>query len=188
MHFSKFASPSSRGHIVASPDCRWYVVEIQREKAEIAQINLRAQGFETFHPEMRVSVNQFGKPAKRLRPVFPGYCFVRCSISSGRWRAINSTRGVKRFAGPPGVLPVPVRDSVVDTLIARCPNGILDPSAVGITIGQQVRLSDCAFEGALATVHELDDLGRVKVLIALLGSDRIVSVPKSSVAPANLPI
>jgi transcriptional antiterminator RfaH len=164
----------------------WFVVELLKDKAPVAEANLKAQGFATFNPQLRAPVKQFGKVVKRLRPVFPGYCFVHCSLADGRFRAINSTRGVKRFAGPPGLTPTPVRAGVVNALMRRCPDGVLDPTAGELRIGQQVRLEDCAFAGALARVHELDDAARVRVLISLLGSERVVTVPRSSVQPANL--
>jgi len=164
----------------------WYVLELLKDKALVAEANLKAQGFATFNPQLRAPVRQFGKVANRLRPVFPGYCFVSCSISDGRWRAINSTRGVKRFAGPPGLRPAPVKQTVVASLMERCRNGVLDPTIGELRIGQQVRLDDCAFAGAWAHVHEMDDAGRVKVLISLLGASRVVTVPRSSVQPANL--
>lgn len=162
----------------------WYVLELQKDKAGIAEANLKAQGFRTFIPQMRASVRQFGKVVKRLQPMFPGYCFVYCSLADGRWRSINSTRGVKRFAGPPGVMPAAVRPSIVDTLLDRCPDGVFDPSAGDLHVGQEVRLEDCAFAGAIARVHELDAASRVKVLITLLGTDRIVSVPRTAVQPS----
>lgn len=164
----------------------WYVLELLKDKAPVAEANLKAQGFVTFNPQLRAPVKQFGKVVKRLRPVFPGYCFVKCSLADGRLRAINSTRGVKRFAGPPGLTPVPVGGGVVSALMRRCPDGVLDPTASELRIGQEVRLEDCAFAGALARVHELDDAARVRVLISLLGSERVVTVPRSSVQPANL--
>ncbi len=164
----------------------WYVLELLKDRAPVAEANLKAQGFATFNPQLRAPVKQFGKVVKRLRPVFPGYCFVKCSLADGRLRAINSTRGVKRFAGPPGLTPTPVRAEIVSALMRRCPDGVLDPTAVELRVGQQVELEDCAFAGALARVHELDDTARVRVLISLLGAERIVTVPRSSVQPANL--
>lgn len=169
----------------AGDDARnWYVLELQKDKAAVAEANLKAQGFQTFNPQMRATVRQFGKAVKRLQPMFPGYCFVFCSLADGRWRSINSTRGVKRFAGPPGVMPAAVRPSIVDTLLDRCPDGVFDPSAGDLHVGQEVRLEDCAFAGAIARVHELDAASRVKVLITLLGTDRIVSVPRTAVQPS----
>jgi len=164
----------------------WYVLQPHKDKASVAEANLRAQGFAVFNPVMRAVVNQFGRPTPRLRPVFPGYCFVKCSLAEGRWRAISSTRGVKRFAGPPGVMPAPVRQTIITALMERCPHGILEPSLAELKVGQQVRLEDCAFAGALARVHELDDASRVRVLISLLGTERVLSVPRASVQPADL--
>lgn len=169
----------------AGDDARnWYVLELQKDKAAVAEANLKAQGFQTFNPQMRATVRQFGKAVKRLQPIFPGYCFIHCSLADGRIRSINSTRGVKRFAGPPGVRPAAVRPSIIETLLGRCPDGVLDTSASDLRVGQEVRLEDCGFAGAIARVHELDAASRVKVLISLLGTERIVSVPRSAVQPA----
>ncbi len=177
---------ATHARLQSGQESNWYVVELLRDKAFVAEANLRAQGFDTFHPRLRASVNQFGRQAKRLKAVFPGYCFVRCSLADGRWRAINSTRGVKRFAGPPGVIPSPVREKIVLDLMERCPNGVLDPTICELKVGQAVKLEDCAFAGALAKVHELDDAGRVRVLISILGTERVVAVPRASVQPAAL--
>ena len=167
-------------------DEKWYVLELHRDKVPVAEANLKAQGFQIFHPVMWVTVNQFGKLVKRLRPVFPGYCFVRCSLGEGRLRAIRSTRGVKRFAGPPGAVPACVPERIVASLIARCPDGVLAPSADDLKIGEEVRLEDCAFAGTLARIHELEDPARISVLISLFGTERIVSVPRAAVQPVVL--
>jgi transcriptional antiterminator RfaH len=180
------ASFRDRGSSAPAIDNNWYAVELHREKVAVAKANLEAQGFGTFLPQMLVPVKQFGKSVRRLRPVFPGYCFVRCSLADGRWRAVNSTRGVKRFAGPPGITPSPVRKSIMAALLERCPDGVLDPTLGEFRIGQEVRLENCAFAGALATVHELDDVARVRVLISILGSERVVTVPRASVQPTRL--
>jgi transcriptional antiterminator RfaH len=164
----------------------WYVLELLKDKASVAEANLNAQGFATFNPQIWTSVKQSGRLVKRMRPVFPGYCFVRCSLADGNLRSINATRGVKRFAGAPGLIPVPLSAAIVDHLMQRCPGGVFDPTLGNLQIGQQVTLKDCAFAGMLAHVHELDDAARVRVLISLLGSERVVTVPRASIQPANL--
>jgi len=169
-------APAARG-----AGSSWYIIEIMQGKYLVAKANLHRQGFWTFNPEFQTRVNRFGKQVTALRPLFPGYMFVNCSLADGRWRAIRSTLGVKRFAGPAGAIPAPVRQSLVDELMARCPEGVLDPAIGELQIGQQVRLEDCAFSGAFAEVHRLDDAGRVRVLISLLGAERLVSVPRSAV-------
>lgn len=182
---SSAGKPVSLAGVSQRDDARhWYVLELHRDKVAVAEANLKAQGFRTFNPQMRAPVRQFGKVVKRLQPMFPGYCFVQCSLADGRWRSINSTRGVKRFAGPPGVIPAAVRPSILNTLLDRCPDGVFDPSAGDLHVGQEVRLGDCGFAGAIARVHELDAASRVKVLITLLGAERVVSVPRSAVQPA----
>lgn len=168
------------------PMRNWFVVELQRHKAAFAEASLRAQGFGVFHPKMWVTGRQFGRPADRLRSLFPGYCFVNCELSPGNWRALKSTHGVKGFAGPTGIAPTPMDESVIHELMERCPRDIFDPTTLEIKKGQHVTVQGGAFNGAFGRIHEVDDRGRVRILMSILGAERTILVRRSSLRPANL--
>lgn len=168
------------------PMHNWFAVELHRHKAAYAEANLRAQGFGVFHPKMWVTSRQFGRPVNRLRSLFPGYCFVNCDLSPGNWRAIKSSHGVRGFAGPTGIAPTPVGESLIHELMERCPRDIFDPTTLEVKNGQHVMVQGGPFNGAFGRIHELDDRGRVMILMSILGAERTLLVPRSSLRPANL--
>ena len=68
----------------------WYVAQIKAPCFERAAANLTRQGFLTFSPMQKKTVRHARKLKNVLRPVFPGYLFVRFGADNSDWRKINS--------------------------------------------------------------------------------------------------
>src|SRR5688572_18745613 len=85
---------------------RWFAVQTLHRRESGAQLQLEAQGFAVFLPQITRTVRH----ARQLRtvrtPLFPSYAFVRLDVERDRWRSINGTYGVARLVIADG-RPVP---------------------------------------------------------------------------------
>ena len=90
-----------------------------RNCANIADKNLKRQGFQTFLPMEEETRQRNGKFVTAMRPLFPGYIFVAFDVARGFWRTVNSTYGVTRLVNF-GKEPTAVPLDLVSQLMLRC--------------------------------------------------------------------
>ncbi len=153
----------------------WFLAQLKPNCGQIAERNLKRQGFETFLPLEELTQKQRGKFVTRLRPVFPGYIFVCFEAARGFWRSIHSTYGVTRlvsFGDEPAAVPL----DIVSQLMLRCDaDGKLLPPKV-LQPGEEVRLTIGPFADFVATVEKTTPDQRVWVLMDLMGRQTRVAV------------
>src|SRR4051794_20170300 len=97
---------------------RWFLVHARPHCESKAQLNLRAQGFRTFMPQIEKTVRH----ARQLRtvraPLFPRYLFVQLDLGRDRWLSVRSTIGVASLFttrdGSPVAAPVGVIEALLD--------------------------------------------------------------------------
>jgi transcriptional antiterminator RfaH len=117
-------------------------------------------------------------------PFFPRYLFIALDLALHRWRSINGTFGVSRLVMW-GDRPPPVPDGVVEALIAAADaRGILE-FASRLRVGGTVRLMAGPFAEQLAILNHLDDTGRVRVLLDILGRQVAISTAAKNVLPVR---
>lgn len=154
---------------------RWYVAHTQPHRESLAEAHLAQQDFATFLPRRAKTVRHARKTQTILAPVFPRYLFVRFDPDRDRWRSINGTPGVSRLLTA-NELPTPAPVGVVEALIAATgPRGQLQAN---FNTGDRVRLIAGPFADALAEIDRLDDAGRVRVLLRIMGADLRVQMPR----------
>lgn len=152
---------------------RWYVAHTQPHAENRATDNLERQAFTVFCPRMERTVRHARKVTKMRVPLFPGYLFIQLNPQRDRWRNINGTRGVVRLLTQ-GDTPIAVPTGVVEQIQSRIDSaGIID-WASSLICGQQVRVCDGPFTNLIGRIEHLDSVGRVGVLLDLMG--RAVSV------------
>ena len=167
-------TPDCNGEPPVKPGPRWYVVLSQPRKELYAARHLRNQGFRTFLPLVSRRVRHARKTQTVERPFFPRYMFVRLDTSVDRWRPVRSTFGVSALIMD-GNRPKPAPIGVVEALHeAFAPRGETDYRE-RLKVGERVRFLAGPFAETLGTLVELDDDGRVGVLMEMLGAERIVS-------------
>lgn len=163
----------------------WYVAEILQRREALAQRHLARQGFASFCPRFSKTRRHARRVDCVLAPVFPGYMFVRFDRNRDQWHSINGTFGVKRLvgtssAGRPQAMPA----TAMRALFARCNGDIISGLFTALEPGQQVRIVSGPFADRLANVERLDDHGRVRVLLDILGGQTPLALPLSAVGPA----
>lgn len=162
---------------------RWYVVQSQPRKEIYAGVNLENQGFTSFLPRFRKTTRHAGRTRTGLAPLFPRYLFVRLDLGRDRWRSVQGTFGVARLVTDGG-WPAPVPRGLVEDLVATTEQlGAVDLS-VALTPGEGVRFLTGPFAQTIGRLVQLDDAGRARVLLEMLGSEREVSVASADLAPA----
>jgi transcriptional antiterminator RfaH len=160
----------------------WIVVNTQPHREQIALENLARQAFNTYCPMMRTRVRHARRTQEVLRPLFPGYLFVRVSADLKRWRPILSTYGVRTLVccgGRPSFLD----ERFVEGLQARTIDGAIVRPARPYEPGQQVKMAGGAFDGLIATILEMDEKDRLVVLMDLLNRPTKVRVNAHRVTP-----
>lgn len=163
---------------------RWYVAETHPGKEAIAMENLSRQGFQGFCPRFRKLRRHARRRETVLAPLFPGYVFVRFDPDCQPWRSINGTLGVRRLIGGESTRPEPMPESAMHQILSRCRNGIVTQLVDRFEPGGTVRILTGPFAESLAEIESLDDKGRVRVLLDILGGACSVRVNLSCLAPA----
>jgi len=147
---------------------RWYAVHSQPFAELRASLQLQNQGFRTFMPQRRKTVRHARQIKTVMAPLFPRYFFVVLDLTRDQWRSVNGTFGVSRLVMG-GEQPHPVPRGVVEALIASTDaDGFLNLTE-NLKPGSPVRLMTGPFAEQLAILEELDDVGRVRVLLDILG-------------------
>lgn len=162
---------------------RWFVVQTQPRKEVHAGLNLANQGFRSFLPRIRKTTRHARRTRTGLAPLFPRYLFVSLDLGRERWRSVNGTFGVSRLVSHGG-WPTPVPAGLVEDLIAIMEDvGAVD-LRYALTPGERVRFLNGPFAETIGRLVALDDAGRARVLLELLGSEREISVAAETLAPA----
>lgn len=153
----------------------WFLAQLKPNSANIADKNLKRQGFQTFLPLEEETRQRNGKFVTAKRPLFPGYIFVAFDVARGFWRTVNSTYGITRLVSF-GKEPTAVPLDLVSRLMLRCDaQGKLLPPKL-LKPGDQVTLTKGPFANFVAEVEKIAPDRRVWVLIELMGGQTRVAV------------
>jgi transcription antitermination factor NusG len=165
------------------PGERWFVARVLTHQENRAQLNLHRLGFRSFLPKLRRTVRHARKLRDTLNPLFPGYIFVIIDLSKHRWRSINGTFGVASLIMG-GEQPMPVPPHVVEALVASCESHGVVRLDDGLEIGQKVRILSGPFAETICRLADLDDRGRVRVLLEIMGMEVAAQLDRSAIASA----
>jgi len=162
---------------------RWYAAQTLHRRERGAELQLEAQGFTSFLPQITRTVRHARKLRTVKAPLFPSYVFVSLDLERDRWRSVNGTYGVARLVMANG-RPVPVPKGVVESLLdLRDVNGVvrLDND---LYIGQRVELIGGPFAQALGDLIRFDGPQRVQILLDIMGGKIQASVPRACLRAA----
>ena len=146
----------------------WYLIQFKTNSHYLAERNLKRQGFETFLPMQRITSRKSSRFVSDLKPLFPGYMFVKANTELAPWRKINSTIGVSRlvtFQGRPKSLPI----LLVPGLMQRCDASSVLLPPKNIRQGDIVEILTGPLSNFIATVDTIDPTQRIWILINFMG-------------------
>jgi len=167
---------------VLEPGERWYAVHTLPFAEERAQGQLQNQAFSTFLPKRYKTVRHARTRRTIAAPFFPRYLFVVLDIHQQPWRRVNSTIGVSKLVMQ-GDQPQPVPRGIVEALVACTDEDDILHLQQQLRLGKPVRLMAGPFAEQLALLDELDDTGRVRVLLDILGRRVSIVTDASNLLP-----
>jgi transcription elongation factor/antiterminator RfaH len=151
------------------------VVYTKAQREDLAEVNLRQRGFETFFPKLLLP-----RSAKRKRDVvsmFPNYLFVRLDLERCGYSSVIWCPGVKRLVSFNGT-PAIVDGSIVEFLMSQTGADGVIAARCNVEVGQEVAINGGPFDGLVGIIQEPPNArGRVKVLLQLLNRETKVDVP-----------
>jgi transcriptional antiterminator RfaH len=162
---------------------RWFLAHTLPKSEWKAELHLGAQGFRIFQPQIRKTIRH-ARQLKTVRaPLFPRYLFVILDLERDRWLSVRSTVGVSSLFSNRDGRPVPVPVGIVESLIERSEDTVtrLDSNLVQ---GQQVRILTGPFADFVGMLERLNQTGRVRVLLEMMGTAVPVTLHRSALAPA----
>jgi len=165
-----------------TPGKRWYVARTHPQRELQAAKQLANQGFRTFVPRCWKNRRHARRVETISAPMFPRYIFVILDRSRDRWRSVNGTLGIERLlmqAGEPQPVPCGVVESLVEAADADG-NVQFDYQLIE---GQTIKVTAGPFADLVGQLERLDDKGRVRVLLELMGGPVRVTLPQTLVAP-----
>jgi transcriptional antiterminator RfaH len=163
---------------------RWYAVQSQPRREQLALLHLGRQHFEAFCP-MVSKVRRRARGAQTVHsPFFPGYLFVRLDLGADRWRSINGTIGVIRLvAFSSGGCPAPLPRGFVEKLQEMSEAGGLAAND-SLSAGDAVRVIGGPFDDLCGVLETSGSAERVTILLTLLGQETRVSLKRGSLIAA----
>ena len=173
------------GHPIALREGeRWYVVYTLPFAEERALAQLKNQQFRAFLPTRQKTVRHARKLCTVIAPFFPRYLFVVLDLNRQQWRSVNGTFGVSKLVMG-GDLPRAVPPGIVESMLS-----VADPQGrlwlrPQLKVGTQVRLAAGPFAEQLAVLDRLEDSGRIRVLLNILGRQVPVRLSRAYALPAN---
>jgi len=159
----------------------WAVARLEAHRERLALHCLDLEGFKTYLPRLREWRRSHGRRIETRPPLFPGYAFF---VVEAQWHAARWSVGVLGLIMD-GLRPARVSDSVISEIRARERNGLVElPRRDGLKAGDQVRVLVGPLQGCVGLFAEMRPHERVMVLLALLGGQQRVELPKDAVEPA----
>ncbi|WP_457936074.1 transcription termination/antitermination protein NusG [Mesorhizobium sp. 10J20-29] len=158
---------------------QWYVAGVISGQESRAEWHLRRQGFEPFTPRCKKSVRHARKLIVKHSAYFPGYVFIPLDLDKDRWRAINSTIGVRSLIMRGG-LPASCPRGMVEQLLELTDSeGLLDLTT-RLQEGDYVRVMSGPFAELIGTLQRLDSGGRARVLLNVLADETAVTMSSAN--------
>ena len=168
--------------IVLAEGERWYAVHTLPVQELRAQSNLANQEFRAFLPKRHKTIRHARRMLTVEAAFFPRYLFVVMDVHRDQWRRINGTFGVARLVMRRDA-PHPVPQGVVEGLLAACDPSGLFRHGLRLRVGGPVRLLTGPFAERLAVLDRLDDKGRVRVLLDMMGQEVSIATDANDVLP-----
>lgn len=162
---------------------RWYVAQTRARQEKLAQLHLEAQKFEVFLPQILKTTRHARRHRTVKAAVFPGYLFIRLDPEKDRWRSVNGTVGVSRLLTA-NERPTPAPIGVVEALMRYVDDQGYCQLNRDLIAGQRVSVVSGPFVRLMGEVLSMDDKGRTRVLLEIMGGKVITMLERSSLEAA----
>ena len=110
-----------------------------------------------------VVVNDKGEEKVVETKIFPGYVFIKMTMTDESWHAVRNITGVTGFVGP-GSEPTPLTDEEVESM-----NIEHHKSEFEFKVGDNVKVVSGIFEGYFGVLQEISEDKKSLVILANTG-------------------
>lgn len=160
-------------------DSQWYLVQCKPRESFRAEMHLKNQGYECFHPTHPAKRKVAGRVQYVPASLFPHYLFVLLNQTANS-APIRSTRGVSKMVHFNGV-PACLGHDVINALKRHCAKLNGAPPEPIYKVGDKVVVIDGCFKDIQAIVTATSGEERVSLLLNLFNREQSVELPVSAV-------
>ena len=151
----------------------WYVIQSHPNKEQLLFKQIESLGIEVFYP--KIKVKPVNPRARKIRPYFPGYLFIRTEpevIGTSAIKWIPHSKGVISFGGEPSIVP----DLLINNILEKI--GDSKDSLIEIkeelNSGTPISIEFGLFEGYEGIFDmRLEGTDRVRILLKMLSDHYI---------------
>jgi transcriptional antiterminator RfaH len=175
------------GVIRATASCAWWrdkaapywaCARLQPRREQLALHCLALAGYTTYFPQLRERRVSHGRRIEIRPPLFPGYAFVQIEL---QWHVARWSAGIVGLIMD-GAQPAKVSDAVITAIRARERDGMIElPRPRGLRAGDRVRVVSGPFTSHFGLFQGMKPRARCEVLLALLGGQQRVVLPKGDI-------
>jgi transcriptional antiterminator RfaH len=157
----------------------WYVARSKPNREEFLEGQLISRDVEVYYP--RIRVNPVNPRARKHKPYFPGYLFMRLDLDKNSTTNLERIPGMVRlvsFGGEVSIVP----DAIVHAIRVKVDeiNAAGGQKSPGIKPGTTVKIEKGPFEGYEGIIDSrIPGKERVRVLLKMLQNRKV---------PVELPI
>lgn len=160
----------------------WYVVQSKPQQAERVAAQLEELlAIEVYNPRIEVRVVRGTRKLTQVKPLFPNYLFARLDLPE-EWKTITFTRGVARVLGG-WEDPRPIDESVVAAIRSQERRKDRLISYYRFKPQEFVVVRSGPFKDVHGIFDRyIDEGGRVRILLSLIGFDAAVELESEQVS------
>jgi transcriptional antiterminator RfaH len=119
-----------------------------------------------------------------LRPIFPGYVFVRFGSQQSDWRKINSTFGVAQLVSFRAQKPAAVPEGLMLALMERCDEKAVLRPLDDLKAGEAVKMMTGSFAEFVGEIEAFVAADRLRILFDFMGQKTRLDVPRGDIERA----
>jgi transcription antitermination factor NusG len=165
---------------------QWYVLQAKAQKEHVVYEQLCVRKFEAYYPHIRVKV--VNPRARKIKPYFPGYLFVRIDLKQMGSSALQWTPGAVGLIGYGGE-PAFVPDSLLQAIRRHVDhiNNISGEAFDSLKAGETVAITSGPFAGYRAIFDSyLPGHERARVLLQVLHDRQVcIALSKGQLEPTK---
>jgi transcription antitermination factor NusG len=171
-------------HFQGTTVAEWYALRSKPNKEDFVWQQVTSRGFESYYP--RIAVRPVNPRARKSKPYFPGYLFVKAELSQvgeSVFQWLPDGLGLVSFGGKPAPVDEALILDVQRHLEVIAKSG--GQSFYGLRPGDEVAIQRGPFAGYRAIFDAgLQGKDRVRVLLEFLGSRSVtLEIDASSIKP-----
>ena len=148
----------------------WIVATYKINEINIAEINLKNQGFDYYLPKI-ITKKHNSNPKEEA--MFPGYIFINTNID--KCSSLKYTKGIKNIIKFGENISY-IANEEIESISKVEKSSRLKPFVKKIEIGQEVNIKSGSFKGNIAKICSLPSNKRVGILLHILGSLRRIDI------------